>query len=78
MKGHVLGGAEVSTKHANFITAKKGSQASDLVDAIRATAVGRQAQKDGVAKAIDDAALADSIRAQIWEPVYRPYRRPKG
>ena len=41
-----------------------------------ATAVGRQAQKDGVAKAIDDAALADAIRAQIWEPVYRPYRRP--
>jgi malate dehydrogenase (oxaloacetate-decarboxylating) len=43
-----------------------------------ATAVARQAQKDGVAKPLDDAALADAIRAQIWEPVYRPYRRPKG
>jgi malate dehydrogenase (oxaloacetate-decarboxylating) len=43
-----------------------------------ATAVARQAQKDGVAKTIDDAALSDAIRAQMWEPLYRPYRRPKG
>ena len=34
LKGHVLGGAEVSTKHANFITAKKGSQASDVLGLI--------------------------------------------
>jgi malate dehydrogenase (oxaloacetate-decarboxylating) len=43
-----------------------------------ATAVAHQAQKDSVAEPIDEAALADAIRAQIWEPVYRPYRRPKG
>jgi UDP-N-acetylmuramate dehydrogenase len=34
LKGHILGGAEVSTKHANFITAKKGSQASDVLSLI--------------------------------------------
>ena len=34
LKGHVLGGAEVSMKHANFITAKKGSQASDVLGLI--------------------------------------------
>jgi UDP-N-acetylmuramate dehydrogenase len=30
LKGTSVGGAEVSTKHANFITAKKGSKASDI------------------------------------------------
>jgi UDP-N-acetylmuramate dehydrogenase len=30
MKGAAVGGAEVSTKHANFITAKKGSRAADV------------------------------------------------
>ena len=30
LKGATLGGAEVSTKHANFITAKKGSKAADI------------------------------------------------
>jgi UDP-N-acetylmuramate dehydrogenase len=34
LKGHILGGAEVSTKHANFITAKKGSQAADVLGLI--------------------------------------------
>jgi malate dehydrogenase (oxaloacetate-decarboxylating) len=43
-----------------------------------AVAVARQAQKDGVAEASDEAMLADAIRAQMWEPVYRPYRGPKG
>ncbi len=30
LKGTVIGGAEVSSKHANFITAKKGSKAADI------------------------------------------------
>jgi UDP-N-acetylmuramate dehydrogenase len=30
MKGTTVGGAEVSTKHANFITAKKNSKAADV------------------------------------------------
>jgi UDP-N-acetylmuramate dehydrogenase len=34
LKGTVVGGAEVSTKHANFITAKKGSKASDVLTLI--------------------------------------------
>lgn len=34
LKGQTLGGAEVSMKHANFITAKKGSQASDVLGLI--------------------------------------------
>lgn len=39
MKGATLGGAEVSTKHANFITAKKGAKAADilgLIDQVKA------------------------------------------
>jgi len=42
-----------------------------------AAAVARQAQRDGVARTRDDDALADIIRAQMWDPVYRPYRLPK-
>ena len=34
LKGTVVGGAEVSTKHANFITARKGSKASDVLTLI--------------------------------------------
>lgn len=34
LKGTTLGGAEVSSKHANFITAKKGSQAADVLGLI--------------------------------------------
>jgi UDP-N-acetylmuramate dehydrogenase len=34
LKGQVLGGAEVSMKHANFITAKAGSKASDVLGLI--------------------------------------------
>ena len=32
LKGTAVGGAEVSAKHANFITAKKGSKASEVLD----------------------------------------------
>jgi UDP-N-acetylmuramate dehydrogenase len=38
LKGAVIGGAEVSTKHANFITARKGAKAADvlaLIDQIK-------------------------------------------
>jgi UDP-N-acetylmuramate dehydrogenase len=31
LKGTTIGGAEVSAKHANFITAKKGSKAADVL-----------------------------------------------
>lgn len=34
LKGQTLGGAEVSMKHANFITAKTGSKASDVLGLI--------------------------------------------
>ena len=40
-----------------------------------AEAVARQAQKDGVAPAMEASVLAARIRAQVWEPVYRRYRR---
>jgi malate dehydrogenase (oxaloacetate-decarboxylating) len=40
-----------------------------------ATAVARQAQQDGVAEPCSDEELAGRIAAQIWEPVYRTYRR---
>jgi malate dehydrogenase (oxaloacetate-decarboxylating) len=40
-----------------------------------ATAVAHQAQHDGVAEPCSDPELAARINAQIWEPVYRPYRR---
>jgi malate dehydrogenase (oxaloacetate-decarboxylating) len=38
-------------------------------------AVGRRAQAEGVADVIDDETLAARIAAEIWEPVYVPYRR---
>jgi len=31
LKGQTVGGAEISSKHANFITAKKGSKAADVL-----------------------------------------------
>ncbi|HEY4329312.1 MAG TPA: UDP-N-acetylmuramate dehydrogenase [Phycisphaerae bacterium] len=34
MKGTTIGGAEVSTKHANFITAKKGAKAAEVLELI--------------------------------------------
>ncbi len=34
LKGSIVGGAEVSSKHANFITAKKGSKAADILTLI--------------------------------------------
>ncbi|MEJ0093489.1 MAG: NAD-dependent malic enzyme [Methylocella sp.] len=40
-----------------------------------ATAVARQAQADGLAEPCDDAALAERIRAHVWEPRYRPYKK---
>jgi malate dehydrogenase (oxaloacetate-decarboxylating) len=40
-----------------------------------ARAVAKQAQADGVADPCDDATLEQRIRAQVWEPVYRHYRR---
>jgi malate dehydrogenase (oxaloacetate-decarboxylating) len=40
-----------------------------------AEAVGTQAIADGVAEAVDEASLADSLRAYVWEPEYVPYER---
>jgi malate dehydrogenase (oxaloacetate-decarboxylating) len=39
-------------------------------------AVARQAQADGVAETRDEATLDQRIAAGVWEPLYRPYRRP--
>ena len=41
-----------------------------------AEAVARQAQADGVAELSDDLTLSDDIAAMVWEPRYRPYRKP--
>jgi len=40
-----------------------------------AEAVGMQAIADGVAEAVDEASLADRLRAYVWEPEYVPYER---
>jgi malate dehydrogenase (oxaloacetate-decarboxylating) len=42
-----------------------------------AAAVARQAIRDGLAEPCDDDELARRIAAQMWEPVYRPYRRAR-
>lgn len=44
------------------------------VSTVIATAVGREAQAAGVAEPCDSGTLAARIRANVWEPVYRPYR----
>jgi malate dehydrogenase (oxaloacetate-decarboxylating) len=43
-----------------------------------ALAVARQAQADGVADPCGEEILERRIRAQVWEPEYRPYRRTHG
>jgi malate dehydrogenase (oxaloacetate-decarboxylating) len=45
------------------------------VAVVVAAAVGKQAQLDGVADVQGDDEMAARIAAQVWEPVYRPYRR---
>jgi malate dehydrogenase (oxaloacetate-decarboxylating) len=40
-----------------------------------AEAVTRQAIADGVAEAVDEAAIAGNLRAYVWEPQYVPYER---
>lgn len=40
-----------------------------------ARAVARQAIEDGVAAPRSDEAIAAAVAAELWEPVYRPYRR---
>jgi malate dehydrogenase (oxaloacetate-decarboxylating) len=40
-----------------------------------AVAVARQAQEDGVAQRLTEEDLSARIDHQIWEPVYRPYRK---
>ena len=39
-----------------------------------AKAVAQQAMKDGVASTLDERTLESRIRANVWEPVYLPYR----
>jgi malate dehydrogenase (oxaloacetate-decarboxylating) len=48
---------------------------SRTVGMVVAEAVGRQAIADGVAAIADEAALAEQLRAYVWEPVYVPYER---
>lgn len=45
------------------------------VAVVIATAVAAQAQQDGVADPLSPEQLARRIAGQVWEPVYRPYRR---
>jgi malate dehydrogenase (oxaloacetate-decarboxylating) len=42
-----------------------------------AKAVAKQAAAEGVAEVYDDETLDACIRALVWEPVYRPYRRKR-
>lgn len=43
-----------------------------------AEAVGMQAIADGVAEAVDEASLAEALRAYVWEPEYVDYERIGG
>jgi len=43
-----------------------------------AEAVGMQAMADGVTEAVEEARLADELRAYVWDPVYLPYERVEG
>ena len=47
------------------------------VSAAVAAAVARQACADGVAEECDEETLSMRIQANVWEPVYRPYRLPE-
>jgi malate dehydrogenase (oxaloacetate-decarboxylating) len=40
-----------------------------------ALAVAKEAQAEGLADCLSDDALADAVRAKMWEPVYARYRR---
>jgi malate dehydrogenase (oxaloacetate-decarboxylating) len=40
-------------------------------------AVAKQAQIDGVAEPRDDRQIAEAVRATMWQPVYKPYKRVK-
>jgi len=48
---------------------------SRKVSLVVAEAVGKQAIADGVAEVVDAAALNETLRAYVWEPVYLPYER---
>jgi malate dehydrogenase (oxaloacetate-decarboxylating) len=50
------------------------SQARDLGRSI-AQAVGQQAIQDGQAQVADEDELNRELQANIWEPVYVPYKR---
>jgi malate dehydrogenase (oxaloacetate-decarboxylating) len=60
---------------------KKSGRLLPPVDQLRsvaitvATAVARRAQADGLADPCDQKELAERIRAHVWEPVYRPYKK---
>ncbi len=45
------------------------------ISLVVAKAVALQAIADGVADAVEEAALVEDLRAYVWEPVYRPYER---
>lgn len=40
-----------------------------------AIAVAEQAQREGFADSCDQEQIAARVRATMWEPVYKPYRR---
>jgi malate dehydrogenase (oxaloacetate-decarboxylating) len=67
--------AELSPRHDPHAPLLPPVQELRSVAVAIATAVSRQAQQDGVAEPCSDDELAGRIAAQIWEPVYRPYRR---